>query len=93
MKKKKTKERIYTGTLLAKALTTSFYHSNGYNHVFTYDDIMTLMLAWADHPKFPSISESAVYKLEKSDGEVWLKESEVPSFASYIGYKLLMFLK
>ena len=86
-------ERIYTGTLLAKALNVSYYTCRGCYHNFSYDDIMTLILAWSCHPKFRLISESAVYKREQSDGEVWLKKSEIPSFESYIGYDLWMFLK
>ena len=85
-------ERVYTGTELRDALNVSYYKSHGYSHGFTYDDIMTLILAWSCHPKFGLISESAAYKRENPNGEVWLKKSEIPSFQSYIGYHLLRYL-
>ena len=85
-------ERKYTGTELAKALTTSHYHSNGYNHVFTCDDIMTLALAWAVHPKYPSPNGNTIFQRGIRHGEMWLKQSEIPSFQRYIGYNLLKYL-
>ena len=87
-----TDKRKYTGTELARALTTSFYDRNGYNHVFSYDDIMTLALAWAAHPEFPSPREATIYSRERLHGELWLEITEIPSFANYIGYKLLAYL-
>ena len=85
-------ERKYTGTELAKALTTSHYDSNGYNHAFSYDDIMTLALAWAVHPKFPSPNENTICQREIRHGEMWIKLSEIPSFQLYIGYNLRRYL-
>ena len=82
----------YTGTELAKALKLSYYKRRGINHKFTYDDIMTLALAWSDHPRFPSPRESTIYARERKDGELWIKKSEIPSFESYIGFELLNYL-
>lgn len=85
--------RKYTGTELAKALTASYGERNGYDYTFSYDDIMTLALAWAAHPEFYSPKEATIYSRERLHGELWLEITEIPSFANYIGYKLLAYLK
>ena len=85
-------ERKYTGTELRNALIVSHYKRRGYNHDYSYDDIMTLALAWAEHPKFPSPPAKTIRSRETFHGEVWLKKSEIPSFESYIGYNLSMYL-
>ena len=85
-------ERKYLATDIRDALSQSSNEINGDEHVFTEDELMTLVYGWVRHPKYPSPCSSVIYTRKQQHGEIWLSEDEIPSFASYVGYKLLKYL-
>ena len=84
----------YTHIQLAAALTKAVREKEGADaRAYFYFDICTLVRCWAEHPKFPSPSPSAMYKREtKKAGGGYLLFSEIASFQIYVGYNLYKYL-
>ena len=89
---KQPSERHFLATDIRDALSQSSNEINGDEHVFTEDELMILIYGWVRHPKYPSPEKNTIYSRKGYKGEIWLSEDEIPSFASYVGYKLLKYL-
>ena len=50
--------------------------------------LLVLVNGWLRHPEYPSPSRDILNVRMKRYGFAWLKDTEIPSFESYIGYKL-----
>ena len=85
-------ERKYLATDICDALCQSNNERNGDEYNFTEKKLETLIHGWAKHPEYPSPNLNAIRMRNYKHGEFWLSESEIPSFESYVGYKLLKYL-